>query len=110
MLRINLLPAYIAERRKVRAAIAVSTALWLAVLAGGLGYNFVVLNKQIADETARASEADADASKEEAYEAETAKMLTVVKPLQEKVDFVKQTRWFNTLTPKIYRNAARVHL
>ena len=106
MLRINLLPAYIAERQKVRNAIIGSVILFLAVVGAMLGYQFLVLNKALEERTAEAEAKQQEADAEAAYEAKTASIRTQIKPLQEKVDFVEFTRYYNTLRPRIFRKAA----
>ena len=106
MLRINLLPAYIAERQKVRNTLIACVIGFLAVVGGMLGYQFAVLgpalDKRVEEANQRQSEADAEV----AYESQTSTIRTQIKPLQEKVDFVKFVQYYNTLPPRIYRQAA----
>jgi hypothetical protein len=106
MLRINLLPAYIAERRKVRTAIAVATALWLIVLVGGLVYTFGSLQPKVAAREQEATAREADAAAEQAYESATTQLRSKIAPLQEKVAFVEAVRYHNRIRQKIFRQAA----
>jgi cell division protein FtsB len=106
MLRINLLPAYIAERRKTRTAIVLSSAFF-ALVCAGLLFWFVTLSQQV---TQREEEATAEEQKKaevDAIKSKTSQILSQIQPLQDKVDFVKNVKFHNTLAPSIYRNAAK---
>jgi hypothetical protein len=107
MLRINLLPAYIAQRKRVTNTIIGMVALFLIVNGLMLGYNFAVLGPAVTakEEEANAMQAKADAVV--AYEAETTQIRAKVKPLQEKVQFVELVRYHNGIRQKIFRNVAR---
>ncbi|MES2460211.1 MAG: hypothetical protein V4671_06490 [Armatimonadota bacterium] len=106
MLRINLLPAYIAERRKTRTAIALSTAAF-ALVCAGLLFFFVTLSSQVAAKEQEATDEEAKQAAVEAIKSKTSQIRTQIAPLQDKVNFVKNVRFHNTLAPSIYRNAAR---
>ena len=106
MLRINLLPAYIAERRKTKTATFASIALFALVCASLL---FVYMGK-----AAAVTAKEQEATDEEAKQAEvvtikskTTQIRTQIAPLQDKVTFVKNVKFYNTLAPRIYRNAAK---
>lgn len=107
VLRINLMPAYIAEQRKTSSAVVGTVAGVIAVVGGLLGYHFLVLTPQVNNMIEQANAADADAKIVEGIEAQTASTLSQVKPLQDKVDFVKQVQFHNVLVPQIYRNVAK---
>lgn len=107
MLRINLLPAYIAERRLTRITWILTGIGVAAVVGGFLGYHF---GKVVPDaDKARADyeEANRLATEVEALQKQAKDTLDQVQPLQTKVDFVKGVQSFNLLTPEIYRNAAK---
>ena len=106
MLRINLLPAYIAERQKVRNAIIGSVAFFLIVVGGMLGYQFGMAQPELDKRTAEADAKQTEADNEQKFEQETTTIRTQIKPLQDKVDFVNNVRFYNTLRPRIFRNAA----
>ncbi len=107
MLRINLLPAYIAEQRKIRMA-WVATGFGVAAVVGGmLGYQFGYLQPKVSDMTAQAQQADTEASAVEKLESDAKNELAKIQPLQAKVTFVKGVQYFNLLVPQIYRNVAR---
>lgn len=106
MLRINLLPAYIAERKKTRTAMVLASILWVAVLAGFLGLYFYQKNATDArTEEANQKQAEADAVTK--LQSDATAERTKIKPLQEKVDFVKAVQYANIIRQKVYRNAAR---
>jgi hypothetical protein len=107
MLRINLLPAYIAEQRKVRAAIVASALLFLVVTGLGLGYVYGVLTPDIQRTKMAADDMRVKAEKEAATEAATAALLAQIKPLKDKVDFVELVQYHNIIRQKIFRQAAR---
>jgi cell division protein FtsB len=106
MLRINLLPAYIAERRKTRTAIAVSTALF-ALVCAGLMFLFVTKSAAVATREQEATDEEQKQAAVEAIKSKTTQIRTQIAPLQDKVNFVENVRFYNTLAPSIYRNAAR---
>jgi len=107
MLRINLLPAYIAQKRRVRNAIIGMIALFSLVTGLGLAYQFMVLQPEVAKLEQDANDMQARADAVTAYKAETSRIRTKVAPLQEKVQFVELIRYHNTIRQKIYRNVAR---
>jgi hypothetical protein len=66
--------------------------------------------KVTADVAAKEEEATAEEAKQAAVEAiksKTAQIRTQIAPLQDKVSFVENVRFYNTLAPSIYRNAAK---
>ncbi|MFM7323166.1 MAG: PilN domain-containing protein [Armatimonadota bacterium] len=107
MLRINLLPAYIAEQRKTRMA-WVATGFGVAAVVGGLiGYEFAYLQPKVSEMTQQAQKADSEASAVEKLEQDAKNELAKIQPIQAKVTFVKGVQYFNLLVPQIYRNVAR---
>lgn len=107
MLRINLLPAYLEEQKKrnVQYFLAVATALVLIGIP--LGYHFGRLQPDIAKMEEEATAADTAATEVETLKSANDSLETSIKPLVDKVTFVKQVRWFNGLRPRIYEQAAR---
>lgn len=106
MLRINLLPAYIAERRKTRAAIAISVIVFLLPVIALLAY-WVQLQGQVKDEEAKATDVEQKKSQIDAINTKAQQTLSQIAPLKDKVDFVENVHFYNTLAPRIYRQAAR---
>jgi hypothetical protein len=107
MLRINLLPAYIAERKKTRTAIILASLLWLLVLGAGLGYFFGVLNPQVAQKEQDANDMQTKGDAVTTFASETDALRQKIGPIKEKVDFVEQVRFHNKIRQRIFRNAAR---
>jgi hypothetical protein len=107
MLKINLLPTYIAEQKRTRTAIVLASLIWLAILAGGLGYHFGVLMPQVHAKEDEAKQAEDDANRVTQFDSDTQSIRQKVAPIEDKVDFVKAVRFHNELYQKIYRNAAK---
>jgi len=107
MLRINLLPAYIAEQRKTKMAWTFTGIGVAAVVGGLLGYQFAFLQPQVARMTQEATDADTAAQAVEGLEQQATGELAKIAPLQAKVTFVQGVRYFNLLVPQIYRNVAK---
>ena len=106
MLRINLLPAYIAERRKTRTAIVLSTAVF-AIACAGLLFFFLNLSAAVAAKEQEATDEEAKQAEVVAIKSKTSQIRTQIAPLQDKVTFVENVKFYNTLAPRIYRNAAK---
>lgn len=109
-LRINLLPAYIAETRNTKLAIAAFSALFLLGVAGSLGYYAVRQGETVA------KEAEADSMEQRAtaatttlnnIKAEATALRAQIAPIKDRVSFVKQVQFYNTWVQKIYRRAAQ---
>jgi hypothetical protein len=106
MLRINLLPAYLAERRKTRTAIILSTLLFLGVL-GGMLFWWSVTNTAVLAKEDEATRMEQEATAVQGLETEASTIRQGVQPISAKVDFIKQVRFYNGLKQRIYRQAAR---
>lgn len=107
MLRINLLPAYIAEQKKKKAHLFWGIALPVVCLAAPLIYRFVPQEQWYNDIKAKADQADMDATAVETTEANTKTELAKIQPIQDKVDFVKNIQFYNRFPGLVYRNVAR---
>jgi hypothetical protein len=107
MLRINLLPAYIAEQRRTRLAMFFAGLLFAGITAVLLAYHFGSVDpaRKAALEEAATLEAQVQRVNElnTQIQAEQAKL----KPIKDKVDFVADVRFHNTVRSKVFRNAAR---
>lgn len=109
-LRINLLPAYIAETRKTRNAIIGFSALFVAAVAGSLVYYTArqgVTTELEGQADAKAQEAAAAAAIVSGIKAESAKLREQIAPIGDRVKFVKDVRFYNAWVQKIYRRAAQ---
>jgi hypothetical protein len=107
MLRINLLPAYIAEQKKKRANLVWAGALLATFIAAPLVYRFTMQEKTYNDTKALADQADLDATAVETTEQNTKNKLAEIAPLQAKVDFVADIQFYNKFPGLVYRNVAR---
>jgi len=105
-LRINLLPAYIAERKKRIAAIAGASGLFAVVLAGSLFMWFTAKAAADLRET-EANEQETLANAVNATKAQTVSIRSAIQPLQDKVDYVEGARFYNGWRQKIFRRAAQ---
>ncbi len=105
MLRINLLPAYIAERRKIRATIAGFAAGFAATLVL-LGAWYATLQTQVTAREQAANEQERLAGEVTQIEQEAQNIRTEVTPILQKKEFVDGVLFYNTLRPKIFRQAA----
>ncbi|MBC8136574.1 MAG: hypothetical protein H8F28_11860 [Fibrella sp.] len=109
-LRINLLPAYIAETKNTKKAIFAFSALFVAAVAGSLFYYTVRQGQttemeQSAD--AKEQQATTKAAEVAAIESESSKLRAQIAPIGDRVKFVQDVRFYNTWVQKIYRRAAR---
>jgi len=107
MLRINLLPAYIAEQRKVRIAIVLAAILFLVATAVPLLYYFLTLSPQIAQMKAEDEDMTAKAQTETELETKITSTLQGIAPIADKVAFVQDVVFHNEIRQKIFRNAAK---
>ncbi len=107
MLRINLLPAYIAEQKKTRATWWWAGSVLAVCIAAPLIYRFAVQDQDYKTTKDKADEADSLALAVEATEQKTTEELSQIAPIKAKVDFVKDIQFYNRLPSLIYRNIAR---
>ena len=106
MLKINLLPKYIYEKRKTRQVTILFAALVLCVGAGMLGW-FTLLNKQKQDLTVQVAEMEQKKAEVDAIMAQAVAEEGKAPPMQKKVDFFKAIMNYNTEYPKLYEELAR---
>src|ERR1043166_3198847 len=105
MLKINLLPSYIYERKKIRAAWAVVVAVILLEIAGLAAYQGKLIN----DENAKAADvttAEAKADQGQKLVGEAAAERAKIAPITQKVQFIKDILKFNTVRPNLFQNVA----
>ena len=107
MLRINLLPAYIAERKRLNWAIAGASFLFLALLGGMLGYHFLSLAPAVAAKTEEADAKQKEAEAATKIGADAKAIRDGVAPILDKVNYVEAIRYHNRIRQKIFRNAAK---
>lgn len=107
MLRINLLPAYIAEQKKTRATWWWAGSVLAACIAAPLVYRFAFQDPKYDETLTAANNADTAAAAVEATEQKTKDELAKIAPIQAKVDFVKNIQYYNRFPGLVYRNVAR---
>jgi hypothetical protein len=109
MLKINLLPSYIYERKKIRAAWAVVVAVVLLEIAGLAAYQGKLIN----DENAKAQEvttAEAKANDVQKLVGEAKAKRDEIAPITDKVTFIKNILKFNLVRPNLFQNVAEYTL
>ncbi len=109
-LRINLLPAYIAETRRTKMAIAAFSTLFVLAAAGSTFYYSVrqaETTKLEGEANDMEQQATAATTKLNGVKAEATALRAQIAPIQDRVSFVKQVQFYNTWVQKIYRRAAR---
>ena len=106
MLRINLLPAYIAEKRLTRMT-TIATVLCALVVVGAVLAHYISAVQAANDMEQQANDADAAARIVEDIQSAATTKLAEIQPIQAKVDFVKGVQTYNLLVPEIYRNVAK---
>lgn len=107
MLRINLLPASVAQRRIAKKMTALFSLLFLIFLIGPLAYNLAVQKPHQAEIEQQATEAEAGKAKTDALKAQAAAQVALIAPIKAKVDFVKQVYANNRRWPQLYATVAR---
>lgn len=110
MLRINLLPAYIAEQKKTRVAWGMAIGMFVLLSAILPVYGLVVQQRDLDEATAKAEKAKTDADRVRGLQAEEQAVRAKIDPIQKKVQFVDNVRYFNRLPGRIYANTAKYTL
>lgn len=105
-LRINLLPAYIAERKKTQGAI-VAAALVFALATAAPLFLFVKTQNDVKTTKEEADQLEQEAAKVDTLNSQASAELAKIQPIQDKVDFVEGVLFYNGWRQKIYRRAAQ---
>lgn len=106
MLKINLLPPYIWEKRKVRQAAFLFGVLFLAVLAGMVAW-YVTLQNRERDLGIQVAEMEQRANEVRQLEAQLQAEKSKIPAIQAKVAFIEGVMEYNTLYPKLYEELAK---
>ncbi len=106
MLKINLLPSYIYEKRKTRQTAILFVILVLGVAGGMFGW-ITTLNKQKADMNAQVLQMEAQMNEVKAIEAQAAAEEGKAPPMKGKVDFIQGILNYNDEYPKLYEELAK---
>ena len=106
MLKINLLPAYIYERRKVRRTMIAFGMIFLLTVGGVAGWWVMLINRQKAlNEDVIAMEANAN--RVTALEGQIATAKSVIASTQAKTDYIEAVMQYNLESVKLYENLAK---
>lgn len=106
MLRINLLPAYVAQRRTVARLRVIAVLGLIVIIVGGVGY-YLSLLPQVANMTQQAQTAQNDKSQIDALNSKAADTLSKVGPILAKVKFYNDVQKYNPQTAELYARVAR---
>jgi len=107
MLRINLLPSYVALRRKNKKFIAGWIVGFAAVVTAMLLFEFLYLQPKLNNETQLAEAADQAHTYITNEQALAASTLSAVAPIQAKIDFFNAVQAYNLDYLKLYMTVAR---
>lgn len=106
MLRINLLPPYVSQRRLTSKLVVLFSTLFVVTLAALLAWYFV-LAPQYGIIKAKADEAEAKKTNIESLKSQATSTLAAIGPIQGKLDFVNAVKAYNVKYVALYRNIAR---
>lgn len=106
MLRINLLPPHIYERRRVRKAIVAFSFLFLVVLFGMLTWWFMLTKKQN-DLQLQVNDMEQKAQEVRMLQDEIAKEQARIASTRAKVEFIEAVMEYNLEYPKLYEELAK---
>jgi len=105
MLRINLLPAYVAQRRLTARLIIIFTVLVICAVVGPMAW-YVTLPPQLNDWTTKATAAVADKAVLDGLDADATATTAKIGPIQAKLNFYDAAQQYNLQFPKLYRTVA----
>jgi hypothetical protein len=103
MLRINLLPPYVALARATK-KLFIGFLFLLAALVGCLMFWYITVHNQIGPMTQQADEAQAAKDKVDGINAQAAAATASIAPIQAKVDFYDGAQKYNTAYLQLYHN------
>ena len=106
MIKINLLPRTINQRRVVRNTAILLGCILALVIAAGVGYGFK-LKGDVAREEELASLTEAWKAKVEGIQKQAQQVKDQTKPIQQKLNFINQVLDYNLQYPKLYEQVAR---
>jgi hypothetical protein len=107
MLRINLLPSYVAQRRMTKKFIVAWTVAFAAVVAIELAFQFAYLYPTDASETQKAQEAVQAQTYITSENALASSTTATVAPIQGKINFVNGVQTYNQYYPTLFETVAR---
>jgi Tfp pilus assembly protein PilN len=107
MIKINLLPKSINERRIVKNTAILFGVIVITVIAIGILYTQVFLVKQVQDMQAKADAAEQLRREVEQIEGETATIKKNTEPINTKIKFITDVLAYNQEYPKLYEDIAK---
>jgi len=106
MIKINLLPRTINQRRIVRNTAILLGCILALVIAVGVGYGFK-LKGDVAREEELATATEAWKAKVEGIQKQAMQVKVQTKPIQQKLDFINHVLDYNLQYPKLYEQIAK---
>lgn len=107
MIKINLLPKSINEKKIVKNTAILFAVLVVLILAGGVGYTQMVLVPQVQAEEQLATETEALEKEVVAIEGERDAWTAKIPPIKSKLDFINNVLEYNKKYPKLYEDIAK---
>lgn len=107
MIRIDLLPDYVAKRRLTIQLMFVFGILFVAITCSLLAYNFVILAPQVASREALATDDESKQSALTALKTQATTTLSEIQPIQDKLQFVIDAANYNRSWVALYDQLAR---
>jgi len=106
MIKINLLPKSITEKRVMRNLMVLFGVVLVMIIVGGTAFSMST-RSAAADMEQQAATAEANKARVEGIEQQAQKMLESVKPMQQKLDFINAVLSYNGEYPKLYEEVAK---
>ncbi len=105
MLRINLLPSYVSQRRLTKRLIAAFAALFILCVLAPLAI-YATMVHHLNDVSAQANSAEAGKKITDTRKAQAAAAIASIKPIQDKLDFVTAVQAYNRQQVALYNTLA----
>lgn len=106
MIKINLLPRTINQKRVVRNTALAFALLLVVIIGGGIAYG-MKLRGDVAKMEEMATAAEQWEAKVKGIQQQAQQMRNSIKPVKEKLDFINQVLDYNLAYPKLYEQIAR---
>jgi Tfp pilus assembly protein PilN len=106
MIKINLLPRTINQKRVVRNTALAFALLLVVIIGGGIAYG-MKLRGDVAKMEEMATAAEQWEAKVKGIQQQAQQMRDSIKPIKEKLDFINQVLDYNLAYPKLYEQIAR---
>jgi Tfp pilus assembly protein PilN len=107
MLRINLLPAYVAQRRRTRSVLVLESIVSAVIIAAMLGLEFGYLKPQDTNEQQLAATAAAASANIATLTGDASKIASSAGPIQANIDYVNSVYAYNLVYPTLFEHVAK---